>query len=430
MPRAPRFLLPAATLLAAACADSDLRGPFFVTSPGGQVPVDETYEYDAFAAGFVHPVTWELESGPAGMTIDEGLVSWTPSLAQLGTYPVEVSVGDGETRVRQSWELVVHQNLLLGVAYSPRGHTGGSTDDDVVDHLAGHDPWGRLIAFHSPWRDSVADAGSYPELALFAMAARSDYGVEPALGFGWAAGDGTADLLSESDMVDNSWTNAESRAEFLGMVTDFARDYQPRLLFLGNEVNSWYWTDPAGWADWLDVLGEAYDSIKAVSPGTIVYTVFQLERLKGLGSGTAGWMDPPHWNLVDDVAASGKVDAIGFTSYPYLEFATPGAIPADYYDEIALHWDGPVIFTEVGWPAAAFAPFPGSEADQDAFVDTFLGLSSGLPIEYACWLFLHDFDGQAGTPGFQDIGLRNNDASVIRLADGSWQAAVELRERP
>ena len=50
--------------------------------------------------------------------------------------------------------------------------------------------------------------------------------------------------------------------------------------------------------------------------------------------------------------------------------------------------------------------------------------------EYATWLYLHDFDGQATTPGFMDIGFRSNDALVIRPSDVTWQAAVDLRERP
>ena len=413
------------------CTKTELVGPFFVTSPGTYAAAAEDYEYDAHAAGLILPSYWSLVVAPAGMAIDaNGIVTWTPTFAQLGSHPIEISVTDGERTVKQTWDLVVHQDLLLGVAYSPKGHTMTSSDDDVIEHLTMSDPWGRLIAFHSTWRDSVAEAGTIPELGLFAQAARSTYLVEPAVGFGWAAGDGTADLTSDGDALDNSWSNMETRTEFLAMVTDYAALYQPRYLFLGNEINFWYWTDPAGWPDWLSMWEECYDAIKAVSPYTTVYTVFQLERLKGLGGGTAGWMDPPHWNLVDDLVATEKIDAIGFTSYPYFEYATPAAIPADYYDEIAMHWDGPVIFTEIGWPATAVAPFPGSELDQADFVGEFFERIEGVPVEYAIWLFLHDFDGQAMIPGFTDIGFFNNDGTVERDSSMEWMGAVDLRERP
>lgn len=413
------------------CTGTDLVGPFFVTQPVLTTPAGEAYAYDAHAAGLMLPQTWTLSTAPVGMSVDgDGVVAWTPAFADLGTHPVTLSVTDGARTVQQTWSLVVHQDLLLGVAYSPRGHTSSSSNDDVVEFLTQSDPWGRLIAFHSTWRDSVSDAGLVPEVAQFAQLAKLQYGIEPAVGLGWAAGDGTADLTSDGDAIDNSWTNQETRDEFKALVTAYAAIYRPAYLFLGNEINFWYWTDPAGWPDWLSMLGECYDAIKAVSPQTMVFTVFQLERLKGLGAGTTGWTDPPHWNLVDDVVAAGTVDALGFTSYPYFEYATPQAIPVDYYDEIAMHWSGPVIFTEIGWPGAAAAPFPGGLLDQRDFVGEFFDRIEGLDVEYASWLFLYDWDGQATLPGFMDIGFRNNDGTIERPSSSEWQDAVELRERP
>jgi hypothetical protein len=434
-----RKLAPGSSLLlvlgalgsAGGCAETELVGPFFVTEPVTSAAAEEDYEYDAHAAGLQLPTTWSLVQGPVGMAIDmEGVVTWTPALVDMGDHVVEIEATDGVRIVAQTWDLSVHQDLLMGVTYSPKGHSMTSSGEDVIDFLTTSDPWGRLIAFNSPWRDSVADAGMVPEMAEFAMDFETHLGIESAVGIGWAAADGTADLLSDGDALDNSWSNQETRDEFLAMLTDYAGTYKPTYLFLGNEINSWYWTDPAGWSDWLSMWEECYDGIKAVSPLTMVFTVFQLERLKGLGAGTVGWTDPPHWNLVDDIVATGKLDAIGFTSYPYFEYATPGAIPADYYGEIAMHWDGIVIFTEIGWPATAAAPYPGGEMDQADFVSEFLGRVETVDVEYAVWRFLHDWDGQAATPEFTDTGFRDNDASVIRLSDPLWQTEVELRERP
>ncbi len=417
-------------LLASACSSSSSSGPAFVTQPASDAPANGNYDYVAQAAGLVPPITWNLSSAPAGMTVDNmGRVTWTPTLADLGTYLIELEASDAQTTLMQSWNLVVHQDLLMGVSYSPRRHTNSSTNSDVVQFLSASESWGRLISFHSVWRDSVAAAGQEPGLAGFARAAQSQFGIEPAIGFGWASG-GVGDLTSDSAPMDNTWGNLETRAEFLSMVTNFAAANQPEHLFLGNEVNSWYLNNVADWPNWLSMLSECYDAIKAVSPDTLVFTVFQLERLKGVGGGTTGWMDAPHWNVVDDVAASGKIDAIGFTSYAYFEYAIPQAIPANYYDEIAMHWSGPVIFTEIGWPGTASFPFPGGQADQATFVDKFFELTGALDIEYVTWLFLYDWDDQATVPGFMDIGFRNNDETLVRPSDAAWQAAVALRERP
>ncbi|MFT7669425.1 MAG: hypothetical protein ACI8X5_002127 [Planctomycetota bacterium] len=427
----PRFAVVLILLIAAGCSDQGLMGPFFVTTPTATAVVDGDYEYDSHAAGYVHDITYSIVTGPVGMAIDSGgMVTWTPATTDLGEVPVTIMVTDGEVPIMQEWVLVVHQDVLFGVAFSPIGHAGSITDDNELEFLTNSDPWGRLISFNSPWRNSVADAGNVPDLAAFAQTARIENGIEPAVGFSWAAADGTPDLTSEGDGIDNSWTNQETRDEFLAMVTYYASVNQPPNLFLGYEVNTWYLGDMAGWPDWLSMLGECYDSIKAVSPNTIVSTIFQLEHMKGLGSGTVGWMDAAHWNLVDDIAASGKIDAIGFTSYPYFEYATPMAIPAGYYDEISAHWTGPVIFHEIAWPATAAAPYPGAEMDQSDFVTEFLSRTNLLDMEYISWKFLHDFDGDAGTPGFLNTGFRSNDGMTTRLSDATWQAALLLRERP
>ena len=47
----------------------------------------------------------------------------------------------------------------MGVSLSPRGHSSNSTAQDWIDHYSGHAPWGRIIAFHSNWRDDVESAG-------------------------------------------------------------------------------------------------------------------------------------------------------------------------------------------------------------------------------------------------------------------------------
>jgi hypothetical protein len=393
--------------------------------------VQEAYTYTASVSGLGSTPVYALTLAPAGMIVDpNGAVNWTPSWAQLGSFGVTLTAsGEGRT-IEQSWTLIVHQDLLFGVAYSPQGHTSSSTEGDIVRFLREHEPWGRLIAFHSAWRDSVETAGEIPQLAQFAVGVQDVFEVEAAIGIGWAAGDGSPDLVSESEPANNSWTNQETRDEFLALVTDFAATFEPTYLFLGNEINFWYLDHPGDWIHWMSELEACYDAIKLVSPDTTVFTVFQLERLKGLGAGTTGWSDPPQWHLVDELAAAGKIDAIGFTSYPYFEYDIPADIPADYYDEISAHWTGPVIFTELGWPATAFPPFPGGVNDQADFIDVFLERSEDLDLEYAAWLFLHDWDGQATIPAFFDIGLRSNDGSLVRPSDERWTSAVALRERP
>jgi len=399
------------------------------STPPKQAVVREPYSYQVVPGFIPGQLVFTLEEAPAGMTISaSGLIRWTPQYADLGPHKVRVEVANPSQTTDQSFTLRVSQGALFGTTLSPRGHVSLSTPQDYVDYYSGHAPYGRVIAFHAAWRDDVASAGQIPALVASGLAAAAQYGFTPAVGLGWTDGSGTPDLTGESSAT-NSWFNQETRGEFIGLVTTLVTNHAVPYLFLGNETNSYWLTHTqAEWDEWIDVFQEAYLAIKTASPATMVFTTFQLEHMKGLGAGTTGWVDPPHFQLIADHA--GMIDAIGFTTYPYFEHASPAAIPAAHYDEIAAHWSGPVIFTELGWLAAPEPPFPGSVGDQDGFPAVFFDRTRNLDLEYATWLFLHDFEDPAAIPGFGSIGLRSNDGLTVRPVEAEWQAEVLLRERP
>jgi hypothetical protein len=306
----------------------------------------------------------------------------------------------------------------MGTAYTPKGYVNSTTNQDAVDFMTGHAAYGRLIAFHMNWRDSVAAGGVIPASAVTVQTYAATYGFIPMVGFGWDIG-GVPDLTSESSPADNTWANAETRIEYLNMVTAFAAQYRPRFLMLGNETNTYYLAStPAVWADWISEYRACYDAVKAASPATTVFPSFQIEHLKGLGVKN-GWTDAPQWGILADYA--GKMDAAGFTSYPYFEYETPQDIPAGYYDEILTYWTGPVIFTEIGWVADPAVPYTGSEQEQSDFVTVFFDRTARLTLGYVAWLARHDIDVAA--PSFRQIGLRANDGTP-RAADAVWRSLV------
>lgn len=399
--------------------------------PDEEATVGESYSYEPLLTGNGAGVaSFELSEAPEGMSVSQvGRLTWVPALDDLGEHTVRLVASTPTHSAQQVWTVRVDQGIDLGTTLSPRGHTSSQTDQDFLDHLRLHSPWGRVVAFHANWRDDVASAGEIPELGLVAGIAAESNPFTLAMGFGWADGEGDPDLTSESDPANDSWTNVETRNEYRDMVVEFAETYQPPYLFLGNETNSYAVTHTqAEWLAWVSQLEECIAAIDAVAPDTVVFTSFQLERMKGVGGDLTGWGDTPQWELLDDVAGIPGLDAISFTSYPYFEHASPGEIPDDYYLEIADHWSGPVIFTEIGWLAKGSFPFPGGEQQQADFVTRFFALTGELDLGYVAWLFLHDFDGQAAHPAFQFIGLRGNDGTEVRLADAAWQAEVALRE--
>lgn len=415
----------------AACGGGGGGGGFrFTSTPGGAVAIRTSWSYQAATAGGRGTVTYTLAQAPSGASVSaNGLVVWTPAYADLGNASFVLRASDDGGALDQPFTLRVHQGIEMGVALSPRGHTSSSTNQDWIDHLQGSSPHGRARGFHGSWRDAVSDDGQVPQLFTAGGSFVATYGCVGSYVVGWSDGAGAPDLTSESEPGNNTWSNSETRAEFLTMVTALAQSQRPPLLLLGNEVNAWFVThSQVEWDLWIGEYEACYDAIKAASPGTQVGMVFQLELLKGLG-GNTGWAFPPQWAIVDGLIAGGRLDVLGFTSYPYLHHDQLAQVPADHFEEIALHWGGPVAFTEIGWLAAPHAPYPGGEQEQADFVTQFFALTDDLPLTEVVWLFLHDWDGQAGQPAFADVGLRNNDGTVVRAADAVWRDAVALRQR-
>lgn len=73
--------------------------PDITSTPRLQTPIGNPYVY-AVAATDVDgdPLSYQLTTAPSGMTInaETGLIEWTPTAAQFGEQPVEVTVSDGQ----------------------------------------------------------------------------------------------------------------------------------------------------------------------------------------------------------------------------------------------------------------------------------------------------------------------------------------------
>jgi len=312
----------------------------------------------------------------------------------------------------------------FGVNWSPAYWPDASSSHDVMHFLEAAPTWGGLVAFPGEWRDSREAAGALPARMAIAQSTRDSYCTPVSVGLRWTDDEGTALLDSEEDPGDNSWANHATRAAFVDAVTATAEAVAPDYLFLGHDTNLYADAHPEDWSNWIDALGEAYDAAKAASPDTVVFTVLQLDRLKGRAS-LNGWSSTPQWDLLDDI--EDRTDALGLTSYPYFDgdIPSPDALEAAYYAEILDHWGGPMIFTETAWSADPAPPYEGSEEEQAAYADRFFELTTDLDIDYAAWRFLHDLPAEEEQAAFSMTGLRSNDGETIRQADWQWREGLE-----
>ena len=281
---------------------------------------------------------------------------------------------------------------------------------------------GGAVGVYTNWADAGKE-GQAPAIVAQVLAAKERYGFGPvvvALGVARDASGGAASTVD--------WNGAQ-RERFLAAVSAVAA-LKPGYLALGVESNRLFTSDPAAFEGFVKGYADAYDRVKAVSPATKVFTIFQLELMRG-GAYliTAKRETPPQWDLIGRFA--GRLDLAGFTTYPYLQYATPDALPDDYYTAAAARAGAPLALTEIGWPsadlggAAAGSEYGGTPEEQRAFVERFFSLTKGARPALALWSFPNDI-GAAGPGVFASVSLRANDGAA-KPALAVWRAGIASR---
>ncbi|UCC63532.1 MAG: putative Ig domain-containing protein, partial [Anaerolineae bacterium] len=111
--------------------------PVIVSTPVTEAAVGWPYSYDVQAAGNPAP-TYALTTSPDGMTIDPatGLISWTPTLGQEGSHPVEVEASNSQGSDSQPFTVVVGEGTICPddmLAYWKLDETSGPSYEDFYD---------------------------------------------------------------------------------------------------------------------------------------------------------------------------------------------------------------------------------------------------------------------------------------------------------
>lgn len=212
--------------------------------------------------------------------------------------------------------------------------------------------------------------------------------------------------------------DGETKQNYKSYAISFIEKYKPKYFAIGIEINILYEKSPEDFETFVQLFNELYDSIKEISPDTKVFTIFQLEKMKGLNGGLFGGVNDPSKNKWFLLEKFQKSDLIAFTSYPDLIYSDPSEIPIDYYSEISFHTSKPIAFTELGWHTAdSPVGWESSEEEQGDFISLFSTSSSVLNKEFIIWSFLYD---QNTIEPFNSMGLFDSDGKE-KLAFNIWK---------
>lgn len=281
---------------------------------------------------------------------------------------------------------------LVGVSLSPKSFVGG-------DYLAFFDKAaevGNLLSWAGPWQDLAKPNNA----ALTTIRESIKRNVTPVVITGPKA----------DELADTAYQTGMRQA-----VLDFVRENDVPYLGIGNEIDEFYRDSPNNYQDFINFLNQLAAEVKTTSPSTKVFTIYQLERLKGLGGGLFGGANNPNDHDMALLEGLKSFDMVAFTTYPCLIYKNPTDIPEEYYSDIANHTQLPVIFTEVGWFRSAPATGWESSAEEQAdFVAHFQRLTVRINPQLLIWPFIYNQnlpapfdhltlleDGEDTSPGYE-----------------------------
>lgn len=171
--------------------------------------------------------------------------------------------------------------------------------------------------------------------------------------------------------------------------------------------------------DFVNAYRDVYDLVKFHSPETRVFTIFQLENLKGAAYLTGREFEP-HWEIME--LFDGKMDLVGLTIYPFLEYSSVDQIPDNYYDEIPAYIDLPIAITEMAWISENVSIVQGGEEDQVAFLLDLLEKTRDWDLEIMLYSFLYE---PLGADLFESAALKESSGEAKQIYD-YWLSLVGL----
>ncbi|MGE0552309.1 MAG: hypothetical protein AB7R55_02645 [Gemmatimonadales bacterium] len=215
-------------------------------------------------------------------------------------------------------------------------------------------PWTDLLAGRSPdslvraQKQGLIDYFRGKGLALIFVADATD---------GLSRGEDPPQLRAAG----RSMTEPAIQGLFRAWVRAFVDAFHPEYVALGAETNLVRLLAPPGLYQAAVAAANAAAADLAVAPNPpALFVTIQVEAAWGKFS-TGSFI-----GVGQDLADFPFAELLGLSSYPYFVWATPAALPDDYYQRIVASSGLPVIVTEGGWPSESgptFSSTPGRQAE-------------------------------------------------------------------
>lgn len=297
----------------------------------------------------------------------------------------------------------VNNGPLKGVSFSPKSTAAA----DLTSFFGEAKIIGNTVTWAGDWND-LTKANGGPELVVSESVKQ---GLTPII-------EVTAYTEKSGSLQPIRGITGSVRQSYIDAAAAFVKKHNLKYFGIGIEINRINESSVTNFNDFVRLFNDTRAAIKAASPTTEVFTVWQLEKMKGLNGGLYGGKNDTSKNGWALLSRLDQADFFAFTTYPSLIYTNPKDIPAEYYSEIKNHTIKDLAFSEIGWPSITPAKgWDSSETMQAQFITRFSELTSSLNPTFKIWSFLYD---QAVANPFTTMGLISP-AGVQKQAFINWR---------
>jgi hypothetical protein len=237
--------------------------------------------------------------------------------------------------------------------------------------------------------------------------------------------------------------NGLNRREFMGLPADWqasfgnpavrtavknaalwtVRQFHPRYLGLGSEINTYLDAHPEDAQNYISLYREVYAAVKAEAPETQVFVSFQWEDLNNLfhqpEEGNRQRYEI-NWDQVE--AFEPDLDLWVISSYPFVAFQNGAKIPDGYYTPLLTRTSKPLAVAEGGYTTEPIGQVLGTPEDQVAYLNA-IHDQLGARLDFWVYLLLNDFNRESYAKMMRSQGQSEDDITTL----GAF-GAVGLRE--
>ncbi len=188
-----------------------------------------------------------------------------------------------------------------------------------------------------------------------------------------------------------NFANPQVRSAFSNYTLRIVREFHPKYLGLGSEINTYNDTHPDDFSNYLSLYNEVYAQVKAVAPETIIFVTFQWEELNNLIPSVAqGEPYSVNWDQMEQFEPN--LDLWAISSYPFVIFPSGAAIPADYYTPLLTRTLKPLAVAEGGYTSEPVGSFPGDPQSQMDYLNAIHSQIGGSRLTFWIYLLINDFN--------------------------------------